>query len=237
MNHVFHTVRQWLDGFLSLLLPRYCIVCGRALVEGEECLCTLCNIDLPRTGYHLCPGNPVEQAFWGRVPVERATSYFFYRKGSDYCRILYRMKYGGERHTCEAMGRMAAAELEPSGFFEGVDCLLPVPLHADKQRRRGYNQSEWLARGVSAVTGIPVEAAWIVRRQDNETQTKKTVFERWTNVEGIFSLRAEDGLRGRHVLLVDDVLTTGATGVACASVLAGVEGIRISVLTLAVAEP
>lgn len=129
-----------------------------------------------------------------------------------------------------------AAELLDSGFFEGVDVIIPIPLHKKKQQIRGYNQSECIARGIAAVTGIAVCVESVVRRKNTETQTRKSVFERWENVDGIFELNHADSLTGKHILIVDDVLTTGATTIACASQLAEVEGIRISVLTLAMAD-
>ena len=129
-----------------------------------------------------------------------------------------------------------ASELQASDFFHGVDVIIPIPLHKKKQQIRGYNQSEWISRGITAVTGIPVDTEAIIRRKNTETQTQKSALERWENVEGIFELHHAESLIGKHVLIVDDVLTTGATTVACASRIMEVEGIRISVLTLAVAD-
>lgn len=235
MKHTL-LIKDWLGSFLSLLFPRCCVVCGRPLAKGEECLCTMCNIELPRTDYHLRKDNPVEKLFWGKVPLERATSFYFYRKGSDFRQILHQLKYGGQKGIGAIMGRYMAAELQQSGFFEGVDVILPVPLHKKKQQIRGYNQSEWIARGITAVTGIPIDTEAVVRRKNTETQTRKSSLERWENVEGIFELQHAEALAGKHILIIDDVLTTGATTVECASCLTGIEGIRISVLTLAVAE-
>ncbi|GAA6244045.1 ComF family protein [Bacteroides fragilis] len=181
--------------------------------------------------------NPVECLFWGRIPgLKRASSFLFYRKGSDFRRILHLLKYGGYKELGEVMGRYMAAELSSGGFFDGVDMIIPVPLHRKKQKLRGYNQSEWIARGIASVTGIPLCAECMIREKNTETQTRKSTFERWENVEGIFRICDTVHFEGKHVLLVDDVLTTGATTVACASAFARVSGIRISVLTLAVAE-
>lgn len=235
MKYTF-LIKDWLSSFLSLLFPRCCIVCGSPLAKGEECLCTMCNIELPRTNYHLRKDNPVEQLFWGKIPLERATSFFFYRKGSDFRQILHQLKYGGQKEIGAIMGRYMAAELLESGFFGGVDMILPVPLHKKKQQARGYNQSEWISRGVAAVTGIPIDTESVIRRKNTETQTRKSSLERWENVEGIFELHHAESLVGKHILIIDDVLTTGATTVACASCLTKVEGIQISVLTLAMAE-
>lgn len=235
MKHTL-LIKDWLYSFISLLFPRCCVVCGRSLAKGEECICAMCNINLPRTNYHLQKDNQVEQLFWGKIPLERATSFFFYRKGSDFRQILHQLKYGGQKEIGAIMGRYMASELTVSGFFEGIDVIIPVPLHKRKQRIRGYNQSEWIARGISAVTGIRIDTEVIVRRKHTDTQTRKSTFERWENVDGIFELHHAESLKGKHLLVVDDVLTTGATTVACASRLVEIEGVRISVLTLAVAE-
>lgn len=229
-------MKDWWDAFLSLFFPRYCLICGRTLAKGEECLCARCNMDFPRTGYHKIKDNPVEQLFWGKVPLERATSYFFYRRGGDARHILHSLKYGGQKEIGEIMGRHMATELLPSGFFKGIDFIIPVPLHKKKQKLRGYNQSEWIARGVSAITSIPVYVSGVVREKNTETQTRKSVFERWENVDGIFRIDFPEHFIGKHVLIIDDVLTTGATTVACASSFERIESIRISILTLAVAE-
>lgn len=235
MKHTL-LIKDWLYSFISLLFPRCCVVCGRPLAKGEECICAMCNINLPRTNYHLQKDNQVEQLFWGKIPLERATSFFFYRKGSDFRQILHQLKYGGQKEIGAIMGRYMASELSASGFFQGIDVIIPVPLHKRKQRIRGYNQSEWIARGISAVTGICIDTEVIVRQKHTETQTRKSAFERWENVDGIFELHHAESLKGKHLLVVDDVLTTGATTVACASRLVEIEGVRISVLTLAVAE-
>lgn len=190
---------------------------------------------MPRTNYHLRKDNPVERLFWGKMPLERATAYFFYHKGSDFRNILYLLKYGGRKDLGEVMGRFMAAELLPAGFFRDIDRIVPVPLHPRKQKQRGYNQSECIVRGISAVTGIPADTSSVVRVKHTDTQTRKSVYERWENVDGIFEVRHPELFKGKHILIVDDVLTTGSTTTACADVFKGVEGIRISILTLAVA--
>ena len=214
-------VKTWFFSFVHLFFPRQCAVCGAILQEGEEGICMKCNMDMPRTNYHFRKYNPVERMFWGKIPLEHATSCFFY--------------YGGRKDLGEVMGRFMAAELSATGFFSDVDVIVPVPLHPRKQKMRGYNQSECIARGVSAVTGIPVDTASVARMRHTETQTRKSSYERWENVDGIFCLRRADAFARKHVLIIDDVLTTGATTTACADALKEVEGVRISVLTLAVA--
>lgn len=201
--------------------------------EGEEVICLRCNIDMPRTNWHLERDNPVEKLFWGKIPLERATSYFLYHKGSNFRHILHLLKYEGRSDIGRTMGRFIAEEIAKSGFFDGIDAIVPVPLHPRKQRARGYNQSECLASGIADVTGIELDIQAVKRWVHSPTQTRKSVYERWENVAGIFRVDHPERYAGKHILLVDDVLTTGSTVTACADAFAGVEDLRISVLTLA----
>ncbi|MDR0895696.1 MAG: ComF family protein [Prevotellaceae bacterium] len=216
-----------------LFFPHRCVVCGSPVTAGEEELCYRCNIDLPRTGFRDPNDNPVARMFWGKMPIVRATSYFYYDKGSLFRNILYRLKYEGQKELGAVMGRFLAAELQPSGFFDGIDVILPVPLHRHKLQTRGYNQSEWIARGIAEITALPIDTEIIVREKNNETQTHRSGLDRWHNVDHIFKLRHPERVAGKHVLIVDDVITTGSTATACADTLHEVEGIHISVLTLA----
>ncbi|MDR1003599.1 MAG: ComF family protein [Prevotellaceae bacterium] len=218
----------------QLLFPRRCVVCGAPISEGEEVLCFHCNIDMPRTDFHRTPANPMERMFWGKVPIVRAAAYFYYYKGSNYRHILYGLKYGGRKELGAAMGRFMATEWLPTGFFDGMDVIVPVPLHVRKQKERGYNQSEWIARGVSEVTSIPIDTDSLVRSRYTETQTHRSVAQRWDNVDGIFALRCPERFAGKHLLLLDDVMTTGSTLTACADALRGVADVRISIVTLAI---
>jgi len=224
-----------LHDLLALFFPRLCLLCGELLVDGEKCLCLSCIYKLPRTNYHLRPFNPAEQLFTGKVEIEKATAFLHYEKGGKVQQLIYAIKYKGEKEAGFQLGRQTALALYEKGFFEGIDLLLPVPLHSQRQKKRGYNQAEWIARGIASVCLLPIENKALARIRKTNTQTHKNVFDRWTNVQNIFSVKLEEPLIGKHVLLIDDVLTTGATIGACASCLSAIEGIRISILTLSIA--
>jgi ComF family protein len=223
--------------FLSLIYPNSCEACGALLVVGERTLCSTCRYKLPRTSYWLQKGNPVEQIFWGRVPVVNACSLFFMSKGSRYRKLLHKLKYGNKPQIGVALGLLLGNELAKVADYANVEFIVPVPLHVKRQRKRGYNQSEKIAVGISQATGKPLLTDAVFRQRYNETQTKKMREERWSNVSDIFAVRpgAEARLAGRHILLVDDVLTTGSTVEACATAMLKAADCKVSVATLAVA--
>jgi len=220
---------------IDLMFPNLCIVCGTNLLKNEHQLCLSCLHDIPKTNYHLMKENPIEKRFWGKVLVYKATSYFFFQKGSSFQKLLHILKYKGNKEIGELMGKYAAIDLLDSPDFTSIDLIIPVPLHPKKYKIRGYNQSEWIGKGISAILDKPQDISTLVRIRENATQTKKTVYERFENTEGIFELRDKTILEGKHVLLVDDVLTTGSTLEACVKALLETKGIKVSIFTLAVA--
>jgi ComF family protein len=225
-------IKQYIQDFIYLIFPRLCTGCGRCLVKGEGFVCFNCLIRMPRTQFHLQQGNPLEQIFWGRVKIEKATAWFYYQKGSDYQQILHHLKYKGMREIGVELGRGFAAELKESDYFGEVDMIVPVPLHPKKERQRGYNQSQAIAEGISGILSIPIEKEILFRRYYTESQTRKGRFERWENVSDLFGLKKEGFFAGKHVLLVDDVITTGSTIEACARKILECEGAKVSVATL-----
>ncbi len=225
----------WMNDLLDLLFPRCCVVCGRRLAKAEQYLCASCSRALPRTYYYKVKDNPLERNFWGRAEVERAAAFMYYYKDNDACRILHNLKYYHMPQIGVCMGRQMAFEMLSSGFFKEVDVVVPVPLAKARQKQRGYNQCEMLAQGISAVTGLPVVSDCLVRKVTNSTQTHKRRMERWENVQGIFALVSVEPFIGKHVLLIDDVVTTGATLLSCMEALSQVPDLKVSVLTLAVA--
>jgi ComF family protein len=228
---------SFLRSFISLIFPNCCEACGAVLVQGERVICTTCRYKLPRTNYWKEKGNPVEQVFWGRVQVENACSLFFMGKGSKYRKLLHKLKYNNRPQVGVELGRLLGVELAQSPFYEDVDGIVPIPLHLKRQRVRGYNQSEKIAEGISQSLGKPVLNKVVFRQRYNETQTKKSREERMKNVENVFAVHANKlaQLEGKHILLVDDVLTTGATLEACITVIQQVANCKISVATLAAA--
>ena len=230
---------NWWTRLLDFISPRECVVCDRRLTASERSLCTVCLLHVPRTNYHLdAYNNPMNRLFWGLAEVERATAYFHYEPHSELARLIYALKYRQRPDIGEDMGRLMAHELMTSGFFEGIDVLLPVPLSRKRLRQRGYNQSEFLAQGISRATAVPVIKA-VKAIKEHSTQTHKDAVERQKNIEGTFAVAKKHvaALQGKHLLLVDDVVTTGSTLLACATVLKqAIPGVRISLFTLAAAQ-
>ncbi|MBQ6166600.1 MAG: ComF family protein [Muribaculaceae bacterium] len=232
---MWKTIRQWLGAATDVVLPRICPVCGQTLDGDEAWLCRKCLAGLPRTRYEEVPFNSMEQHFAGKVPIERATAYFFYEKGSPYASILHDIKY----HGIPTMGRWltsrAVQDMAASHFFDGIDVVTAVPLHRSRLAHRGYNQSKYLACGIADSLNIPyVEALKAVR--PHTTQTHKGALERWQNIQDNYVLKKDaDQLAGKHILLVDDVVTTGSTLTVCAILLKSIPNVKVSLFTLAAA--
>lgn len=217
------------------MFPRLCPVCGKALDGDEQWLCRNCLAKLPRTRYEDVEFNTMEQHFAGKIPIERATAYFFYEKGSPYASILHDIKYHSVPRMGQWLSARAVKDMAGSHFFEDLDVVTAVPLHRSKLAKRGYNQSEYLARGIADALGIPyVEPLKAVR--PHSTQTHKGAIERWQNIQGNYALKNDaDRLAGKHILLVDDVITTGSTLTVCASLLKEIPEVKVSLFTLAAA--
>ena len=231
MNYIYDL---W-DDFISLLFPRLCYACGNHLLRNEKLICTECYIQIPRTNYHLEDDNPVAQLFWGRCRIEKAAAFSYYNRGSRIRNLIHCLKYKGIKEIGNELGRIYGLILKDSGFTEGIDLIIPVPLHPSKKRIRGFNQSDLISEGISVVTGLPVDSRSIARISVSGTQTKRSRYDRWTNVDGIFNTNDAETIKGKHILLVDDVITTGSTLESCASELLKTEGVRVSVAALAYA--
>lgn len=224
-----------LESILNVLFPSTCACCGQVLVQGERQICLSCLANLSRTLYSTYDDNPVERLLATRARLEHATALFHYRAGGTVQQLVHSMKFHGNAELCIAMGRQLGLDLLRSDRFDDVDLLLPVPLHWWRRLSRGYNQSELICRGIAQTFGRDVCTGVLRRHRYTRKQSQQRSSAREGNVQGAFSLRHADRLAGRHVLLVDDVLTTGATLGACCAALKAVPGIHISVATMSVA--
>ncbi len=220
---------------VALLFPPLCPACGRPLVPGEEFVCTYCRVSAPLTEYWNRADNPVFRKFWGLVPVERAAAFLFYVRDSEWRHLIHGFKYRGAWRAARSAGSWFGRYLADSGLYATVDLVVPLPLHPLKFLRRGYNQTEYISEGIAAQLGVDLDRASVVRSRNTASQALRPHRERAANVEGAFAVRRPERLAGKHILLVDDVMTTGSTLVACIeAILGAVPDCRVSVAALAV---
>lgn len=222
------------ESVLHLLFPHICTGCGSDLPGEETSLCMRCMDAMPETNFEKHSGNPVEKIFWGRLPLTAASAQYYFTKESLMQHLMHRFKYKGDLDLGLQLGKLMGEQLKRSGRF-AADALVPLPLFPAKEKRRGYNQSTVLCQGMATMMGIPVWDDLITRPEHTETQTRKGRVERWKNIEGKFFLRKPDKIRNRKILLVDDVITTGATIEACGSELIGAGNVSLAVASLCIA--
>ncbi len=236
MSHTLATLKMRLHDVVALLFPERCHACGNALVGEQGGLCTTCQLHLPITDYAMRPANPAEMRLAGRIPFVAATSYLLFSHGNGTQHLIHAIKYHHAIQLARQLGRRLGATLCESGRFDEVDVIVPVPLHRRRQRHRGYNQSLLICQGIADEFPRPLAWRALCRKVDTGTQTNLSRKQRADNMKGVFALRNAEVFASKHVLLVDDVLTTGATLEACWLALKDVPGIRISFATLAIAE-
>ncbi|GIV33647.1 MAG: amidophosphoribosyltransferase [Chitinophagales bacterium] len=233
--HVLDITREYLSDFIGLFFPHSCEACGRTLTKGEDILCLFCLYAMPQTHYHLEKDNPAEKLFWGRADVQRAAALYFYHSRSRVQHLLHAIKYHGKKEIAYKLGHLYGSMLSGTPFAEGINLIVPVPLHEKKKRQRGYNQSDYFAMGLSESMEIPWSANILKRKIYTQTQTAKSRFERWGNVHEVFFLPHAPSIQGKHILLVDDVITTGATLEACTHTLQQAEAVKVSIAAIAIA--
>jgi len=224
-----------LSDLLWILYPELCAACGQALNHGETCLCTYCRLHLPKTNFHLQPDNPVARQFWGKVPVHAAAAYYYFSKGEKIQHLVHQLKYAGKTEVGNYIGKCYGTELLGSESFSTIEIVVPVPLHASKLRKRGFNQCDFFGQGIAKAMNVPFSADALKKNLATETQTRKHRFERFENVNRVFEVNRTELLRGRHVLLVDDVVTTGSTLTSCAEAVLELPGTTVSIATMAYA--
>lgn len=225
----------FINDFMSLIYPRYCEACEENLFRHEQYLCNGCLLSLPKSNYHLKKDTELELTFAGRIPAVNTASLYLYQKCGRVQKLLHALKYQNQKELAEYLGRLYSADINTHEFAQQIDVITPVPLHPNKLKLRGYNQSEWFGKGLAAGLLKPLNTNILERTTDTSTQTKKKKFQRWENVEGIFKLKNTVGLTNKHVLLIDDVITTGATIEAAWLALKDIEGIKISIASIAFA--
>ena len=228
MKNIFHS-------FLNLFFPDLCVVCNDRLTEGEQHICTDCLILLPRTNFHLQPDNRLEQFFAGRIPFQHIAAYAYFVKGGSIQSIIHELKYKRNLQIGHYIGQLCGENLRDSSFIADIDILVPVPLHRKREKARGYNQSLEICKGISEVTGIPIDSNTLIRKVNNKSQTKNSRFDRWKNVEDIFSITDSTAFQSKHILLVDDVITTGSTLESCVKEILKCDGARISIYAIGTA--
>ncbi len=229
------SIKIWWNDFLNLFYPNVCQACGNYLFQQEHVICARCLFDIPKTNFHLEKNNPVAMLFWGRVKIEYATAFFTFSKGSKFQKLIHKLKYQKQKEIGIELGKQLGLQINKSAFFNDIDLIVPVPLHPKKKRIRGYNQSELIAEGVASAIHKPANFTNLYRAVHSDSQTKKNKLERWENVNNIFKIKDTAIFSDKHILLVDDVVTTGSTLEACAQALFRSENCRVSVAVLAYA--
>ena len=227
---------QFLKDFFYLFYPKLCAICENKLVTNENILCTYCRHDLPLTGYTDYRKNKVTEIFYGRVPIEKGMSLFFFRKKGKVKALIHQLKYKGNEEIGSFIGNWFGELLSESKEFEGVDYIIPVPLHKNKFKKRGYNQVTKFGETLSVILNIPYKEQLLIRASSTKTQTLKQRFDRFINIDTQFLLTDVSYCKDKHILLIDDVITTGATLEACSKELLKTKGIQISIATMAFTE-
>lgn len=223
---------KWVEPLLDLFYPDVCAICGAELIPGEVGACLRCLYRLPKTNNFKEPDNDAERLMAGRIPFQRIASFCAYTKGGMLPPLIHQLKYKGKKDIGGTLGRMFARDLTGSDFLATVDFIVPVPLHPIREKQRGYNQAEVIAKGISEVTGLPLLTGNLVREIYNPTQVKRGKSERWENVRNIFQVKEPALFAEKHLLLVDDVLTTGSTIEACGIALRVCREVKISVAVI-----
>ncbi len=229
-------IQNLFSDIISLLFPELCNACGTNLNRGEEQLCIKCQLDLPYTDFHNYPDNRVAKQLWARLPIHAAMAMLYFKKGSKVQNLIHGLKYNGKTEVGIKLGSLLAARLKTSEMYQDIDLIIPVPLHPKKQKSRGYNQSECIAAGVAEGLGIKMDTAHLLRTKSTSSQTKKTRYIRFENMEKVFEVMKPEQLADLHVLLIDDVITTGSTIEACGIALLNAGVKKVSIAAIAFAE-
>ena len=228
--------QSYVSDFVSLLFPQLCAACRESLVANEDLICTGCRFNLPFTNFHLQPDNIVAQQFWGKLQLQGAYALYYFSKGGNIQNLMHQFKYKGVKQIGNLLGSIAGDQLVKNDIFNTVDLIIPVPLHKKRMLQRGYNQSACFAEGLAEKLNAVIEVDNLVRETATDTQTYKSRFARFENMQEVFTVKLPERLINKHALLVDDVITTGSTLEACGAELLKIEGVKLSIATIAYAE-
>jgi ComF family protein len=228
-----NVAKNYINDFLHLFFPHVCIGCGSDILNTQDILCAKCIDDLPITGFIAAADNPVEKIFYGRMNIQCAGSAFYFNKNSVMQHAIIQLKYKNNKAAGIFLGKLLGWQIAQSTRFDDVDLIVPVPLNDKKFYKRGYNQAEIIAKGIASIWHKPVVANAIERVLFTETQTHKNRIDRWKTIEGVFNVNEPEAIANKHILLVDDVITTGSTLEACGHAILKILGIKLSIATIA----
>ncbi len=227
---------SFFEDILNLFFPKVCATCGDTLVKNEDLICFKCRTEVPKANYQSSSDNELKDRFTGKLKIEYAWAGLLFYKSGITQKLLHEFKYNNHPEIGELFGRQLAMKMNEEKIFEKIDMIIPVPLHPKKERKRGYNQSQYFARGISEIINIPTHIHYLKRIKHSASQTGKSREIRWKSVENAFEVQTPDELISKHILLVDDVITTGATIEACGKKLLDAGVSKISIATLAIAK-
>ena len=231
--NIFKNLSTLVDDLLHMAFPNVCAACNTVVLNNEKAICSRCLLSLPFSFYYDDESNPLFKSFWGRINLEFAVAHYIFKKDTIVQHLLHSIKYDNRKDAAVISGILIGKELKKLQAFADVDYIFPIPLHPAKKIKRGYNQSLYICNGISEITGVEVTESFLVRVKDTSTQTKKRRYERWENMKYGFEIVNAELLKNKHILLVDDVVTTGATIEACSLQLQKIEGIKLSVAAIA----
>lgn len=224
---------KFLKDLFAVFFPEACLCCGEYLADNENVICLICRHDLPLTNFSFEKNNLIEKSFYGRIPLENATSLFYFFKKGTIQHLIHELKYNKQQQAGTLIGDWLGEELIESGRFKNVDCIIPVPLHRKKLKKRGYNQVTTFGESLAKKLTVPYYENILIRVSSTKTQTKKLRIDRWKNVQELFFVQNNFALENKHILLIDDVITTGATLEACYNALSKTKKLKISIACMA----
>ncbi|WP_299525434.1 ComF family protein [uncultured Lutibacter sp.] len=223
----------FLKDIFNLFFPEVCLCCNEHLVNNEITICLSCRHDLPLTNFSFEEGNLAEKSFYGKIPIENTTALFYFTKKGNVQQLIHELKYNKQQQVGNFIGNWLGDEIAKSNRFKDLDYIIPVPLHRDKLRSRGYNQVTTFGESLAKKLNVTYNSTTLVKISSTKTQTKKLRLDRWKNVQELFFVQNNVNLENKHILLIDDIITTGATLEACCNAFNKIEGLKISIACMA----